>query len=46
MIMEEVTKIQQRSGWLVRKILDYLGVEKSSYYRWLKEDGLSDSPSL
>ena len=30
----------------MRKILDYLGVEKSSYYRWLKEDGLSDSPSL
>lgn len=30
----------------MRKILDYLGVEKSSYYRWLKEDGLSAGTSL
>lgn len=30
----------------MRKILDYLGVEKSSYYRWLREDGLSANPSL
>ena len=30
----------------MRKILDYLGVDKSSYYRWLREDSLSASPSL
>ena len=30
----------------MRKILNYLGVEKSSYYRWLREDGLSAGLSL
>jgi len=30
----------------VRKILDYLGVEKSSYYRWLRVEGIGVIPSL
>jgi transposase InsO family protein len=44
--MKEVVQTQDRSGWSVRKILEGLGVEKSSYYRWLQEDGLNTSLSL
>ncbi len=37
-VHEVVQQARQRSGWRVRKILAALGVTRSSYYRWLREE--------
>ncbi len=34
---EEVKQTKTRSGWLVSRTLQALGVARSSYYRWLRE---------
>lgn len=40
LIINAVSETGERSDWSVREILSHLGVEKSSYYRWLKDDGV------
>ena len=35
---EEVQRTKRRSGWPVDKTLASLGVSRSTYYRWLREE--------
>jgi DNA invertase Pin-like site-specific DNA recombinase len=37
-VHEEVQRTKQRSGWPVDKTLVFLGVSRSTYYRWLREE--------
>jgi hypothetical protein len=37
-VHEEVQRTKQRSGWPVEKTLTSLGVSRSTYYRWLREE--------
>jgi len=51
-VHEEVERTQQRSGWPARKTLAVLGVSRTSYYRWCREqawarsDGASPPPPV
>jgi transposase InsO family protein len=37
-VHEEVQLTKRRSGWPVRKTLSALGVSRTTYYRWLREE--------
>ena len=37
-VHEEVKLTKERSGWPVDKTLTTLGVSRSTYYRWLREE--------
>jgi putative transposase len=37
-VHEEVKRTKQRSGWPVGKTLSALGVTRTTYYRWLREE--------
>ena len=37
-VHEEVQRTKQRSGWPVDRTLASLGVSRSTYYRWLREE--------
>ena len=40
----EVERTQARSGWPARRTLAALGVSRSSYYRWLREEAWARPP--
>ncbi len=37
-VHEEVKRTKERSGWPVGKTLAALGVSRTTYYRWLREE--------
>src|SRR5690606_24868417 len=37
-VYDLVQETKQRSGWPVRRTLGSLGVSRTSYYRWLREE--------
>ena len=41
---EEVKQTKTRSGWPARRTLQLLGIARSSYYRWLRDEAWSAPP--
>ncbi len=44
-VHEEVQQTQDRSGWPVDKTLEALGVSRTTYYRWLRDEAWAKSQS-
>jgi putative transposase len=44
-VHEEVQRTKERSSWPVDKTLAALGVSRSTYYRWLREEAWAKPPS-
>ncbi len=43
-VHEEVKRTKERSGWPVGKTLAALGVTRTTYYRWLREEAWAKAP--
>ena len=43
-VHEEVQRTKERSGWPVGKTLAALGVTRTTYYRWLREEAWAKAP--
>jgi len=45
-VHEEVEQTRSRSGWLVARTLDALGIARRTYYRWVREKAWTREPSV